>query len=534
MSRSRRECHSDAMSVLAPHWLGLRVALSHLDDAMSTVPREHCYPEGLRCGACEARDNAASAAAQMQWAVNLAAPESSVSRYSAAVEAVENLREHLQNLQGGCASRCADSSTATNTSRQSHMMALYLTRGHTPPYGQSPPVEDLAYLQQLGYSRLDMAGYYQVSESTTKRWCMAAGVLKRKRPQIDDTTLSELLRTIKAGIGKNWGWRLVMGYLSSCGYDVTCARLKAAMPKRLVRVGHSTTRVKQYKVKGPNALWHVDGNHKLKEWGFYIHGCIDGGTSFVHYLRLSDRNTSAVALQPYVEACEKYQGCSRVRLDAGSENVDIARYQLLVRGEGRGSVLIGPSVHNQRIERLWRDVREGVLDRFRGLFSTMRNELFIWDDCSTLDRHCLFWVFKGVIQSSLDVFQDTWNNHHIHRKGTPQNLYAPCLRWEQVDDATMEELRTTGRYTIVVREMADMVRVQHHWTHYSTDPVVSGCVDGFTCNDACRVYEAVVAELGELSPWSDDAHMIKFYSVYRLMANDLKASEEWPVIWGEQ
>ncbi len=40
----------------------------------------------------------------------------------------------------------------------------------------------------------------------------------------------------------------------------------------------------------------------------------------------------------------------------GGENVDLAHFMVLLRGEGRGSHLTGRSVHNQRIERLWRDV----------------------------------------------------------------------------------------------------------------------------------------------------------------------------------
>ncbi|KAG2134987.1 hypothetical protein BD769DRAFT_1293898, partial [Suillus cothurnatus] len=32
----------------------------------------------------------------------------------------------------------------------------------------------------------------------------------------------------------------------------------------------------QYKVSQPNALWHMDGHHKLIHWGIVIHGIIDG------------------------------------------------------------------------------------------------------------------------------------------------------------------------------------------------------------------------------------------------------------------
>ena len=38
--------------------------------------------------------------------------------------------------------------------------------------------------------------------------------------------------------------------------------------KRLLR--------RRYCTPGPNFLWHVDGNDKLKPFGFAIHGAIDG------------------------------------------------------------------------------------------------------------------------------------------------------------------------------------------------------------------------------------------------------------------
>lgn len=33
---------------------------------------------------------------------------------------------------------------------------------------------------------------------------------------------------------------------------------------------------RHYVNPGPNFMWHIDGNDKLKPYGFAIHGCIDG------------------------------------------------------------------------------------------------------------------------------------------------------------------------------------------------------------------------------------------------------------------
>jgi hypothetical protein len=50
-----------------------------------------------------------------------------------------------------------------------------------------------------------------------------------------------------------------------------------------------------------------------------------------------------------------------VRADCGTENFDVKYFMEEMRGDSRGSFISGRSVHNQRIERLWRDVFRGVV-----------------------------------------------------------------------------------------------------------------------------------------------------------------------------
>ena len=89
-----------------------------------------------------------------------------------------------------------------------------------------------------------------------------------------------------------------------------------------------------------------------------IRGGIDGYSRLIMFLKASTNNCASTVLSAFTSAIEEFGLPSQVRVDRGGENSMIAQYMLEhpMRGPNRGSIIAGRSVHNQRIERLWRDL----------------------------------------------------------------------------------------------------------------------------------------------------------------------------------
>ena len=77
-------------------------------------------------------------------------------------------------------------------------------------------------------------------------------------------------------------------------------------------------------------------------------------------MKCSDNNKSSTVYHYFLQATENYGLPSHVRSDQGQESCMVARHMLEVRGENHGSMITGRSVHNQKIERLWRDMHQRV------------------------------------------------------------------------------------------------------------------------------------------------------------------------------
>ena len=143
-----------------------------------------------------------------------------------------------------------------------------------------------------------------------------------------------------------------------------------------------------------------------------IHGAIDGYSRLVLYLHCANNNLATTVLQQFVAATESHFIPSRVRCDKGTENIEVAKFMLLQRGFDRGSVITGSSVHNQRIERLWRDVFRAVTFQYYKLFYGME-AMGMLNPLDHVHLYALHITYIPRINRSLEQFKNGWNSHGI-------------------------------------------------------------------------------------------------------------------------
>ena len=157
----------------------------------------------------------------------------------------------------------------------------------------------------------------------------------------------------------------MIGHFRCCGIWIQKERIRLSLA-RVDRLGqvlrnHNAIDRRVYKVPRPNALWHLDGHHKLIRWGIVIHGIVDGysravsplniitiPTNFIFGkvvgLRAHTNNLGSTVENLFLESVNQYGAPSRVCGDRGAENLEVSTWMVMHRGPSRGSFLWGTYV----------------------------------------------------------------------------------------------------------------------------------------------------------------------------------------------
>lgn len=277
---------------------------------------------------------------------------------------------------------------------------------------------------------------------------------------ISDAALDRLIEQIKQQ-HPNDGERLMIGHLSSCGVSIPRVRLRASIhrvdPVNTALRRSITVRRRVYYAEGPNSVWHIDGHHKLIRWRLITHGGIDGFSRTIVYLRCANNNRASTVADAFMEACSMHGLPQKVRSDLGGENVEVWRY-MVEQHMSHSAVITGSSTHNERIERLWRDLMRCVITLYYDTFKSLEESGKL-DPLNNIDLYCLHRVYLPRINACLDAFVESWNNHPLssERNMTPSQLFVRGAIEQNISITEPASIRHSN--SVAIPQAADAVGV---------------------------------------------------------------------------
>ncbi|KAF5379472.1 hypothetical protein D9615_006551 [Tricholomella constricta] len=219
--------------------------------------------------------------------------------------------------------------------------------------------------------------------------------------QLEDAELDEIIAYI-LHMFPSFGRRMLDGHLKHLGHHIPRFRLQESYgrvhgaPASQFGVRRVERRV--YSVPGPNSLWHHDGQHRV---------------------RAHTNNKPETVLKLFQEIIKIHGKPSRLRGDYGTENVLVAAFMEAIRGADRGSYIWRRSVHNIRIERLWRDLTLGFSGKWWNFFQSLEvHDRLNADSASHI--WLLHHLFLEAINEDAIQWAEAWNHHVLSQRGQRQ------------------------------------------------------------------------------------------------------------------
>lgn len=154
--------------------------------------------------------------------------------------------------------------------------------------------------------------------------------------------------------------------------------LKSIDPEGVKERSRNVIKRRIYQTQGPNDVHHIDGNDKLKKWGFCIHGAIDEFNRKLLCLKVATTNNDPLVIGNfYIEMVKEHKIVPKlVRMDRGCGNIYIGDLQVFFTGRD-DSFQYATSTRNQRIEAFWSRLKKFRLSWWITFFEDMeRNGLF--------------------------------------------------------------------------------------------------------------------------------------------------------------